>query len=114
MEIEFCSVLIFLIIILILTGYLKRHSDDNSAESIVEKKEGYGEPPGMTPAKPVQDYYCYPHIVASPSKETLKYICGPSMVCKDRPECYYGWALAPFEFQSSTASAISRMIERVA
>lgn len=111
---KLCALLIALIIVLILTGHLKRDSDKSVPKDAGEKKEGYGPPPGMHESRPVQTYYCNPPMVASPSKETLRAICGPSMVCKISPECWYGWAEGPSEFQGSTASAVSRFIERVA
>lgn len=100
MEITFCSIIILLIIILILTGNLKR--------------ENYGPPPGMLESLPVQEYYCHKPMIASPSKETLKNICGPSMICKEKPDCYRGFENGPLEYQANSASSISHMIERTA
>lgn len=111
---KLCALLITLIIVLILTGYLKRDSSDNSEKDAGKRKEGYSIPPGMEPARPVQSYYCNPPMVASPSKETLKDVCGPDMICKISPECWSGVIEGPPEFQASTASAISAFIERVA
>ena len=107
--IQLCSLIIFVIILLILTGHIKRND-----ESSIEKKENYGEPPGMKKSISVSDYTNHPALIASPSKEWLEWNCGSDLKCKDTPDKYYGFPMAPLEFRGSTASSVSQFIERVA
>lgn len=113
--IKICSLILVLIILLILTGHLKRDSGIiQQKKNGKDMKEHYGEPPGMLPAMAVSEYTDHPALIVSPSKEWLEWNCGPSLKCKDTPEGYFGWPTSPLEFHGTTASSVSQFIERTA